>query len=95
MDREMELDEGAFFTARYQTRLPDLPTEEFRINDHGVVAIRAGMKDAAVREPSARVAGVDARAPWFFHANLMLTTYFHRHCEERHDESRALGAFVQ
>jgi hypothetical protein len=37
-------------------------------NDHGVAATRAGMKEAAVREPPARIAGVDARAPWFFHA---------------------------
>jgi hypothetical protein len=37
-------------------------------NDHGVAATRAGRKDAAVRESAARVAGVDARAPWLFHA---------------------------
>jgi hypothetical protein len=37
-------------------------------NDHGVAATRAGMKEVAVREPPARLAGVDARAPWFFHA---------------------------
>jgi hypothetical protein len=41
-----------------------------RSNEHGVAATRAGMKDAAVRKPSARVAGVDARAPWLFHTNL-------------------------
>jgi small subunit ribosomal protein S16 len=29
------------------------------------------MKEVAVREPSARIAGVDARAPWFFHADRL------------------------
>jgi hypothetical protein len=38
-------------------------------NDHGVAATRAGMEEAAVREPPARLAGVDARVPWFFPAN--------------------------
>jgi hypothetical protein len=33
-----------------------------------LAATRAGMKEMAVREPPARLAGVDARAPWFFHA---------------------------
>jgi hypothetical protein len=36
-----------------------------------LAATRAGMKEAAVREPPARLAGVDARAPWFFHTNLL------------------------
>jgi hypothetical protein len=34
-----------------------------------VIATTQLMKEVAVREPPARIAGVDARAPWFFHAN--------------------------
>jgi hypothetical protein len=36
-----------------------------------LAATRRGMKETAVREPPARIAGVDARAPLFFHANLL------------------------
>jgi hypothetical protein len=38
-------------------------------------ATRAGMKEMAVGEPEARLAGVDARAPLLFHANVA----FHHH----------------
>jgi hypothetical protein len=36
------------------------------IDAPGLAATRAGMKEAAVREPPARIAGVDARAPGSF-----------------------------
>jgi hypothetical protein len=46
------------------------------------------MKEVAVREPPARIAGVEARAPWFFHAKSGGNSVIARSEMTKHPEGR-------